>query len=223
MSEHEGHRQRMKQRFLRHGLENFDDHNILELLLFYALPRQDTNLIAHRLMDTFGTLDGVFSASPEELMTVGGVKENAAVLIRLVGEAGRRYLIAREETGSILSSVEKSGAYLIPRFMHCRNETVYLVCLDAKYQVLDCCMICEGGLTSARLDLRQIVQTALMKNARYAILAHNHTSGIALPSPEDRAATLKVRDALAVVEVDLVDHIIVAGTDFVSLADDGLL
>ena len=224
MSEmHEGHRSRMKKRFLENGLEGFDDHNVLELLLFYAQPRQDTNATAHRLMNAFGSLDGVFEAPPEALMSVKGVGENAATLIRLVPEAARRYRIAKEAPGDILSSAAAAGRFLIPFFLNCTEETVYLVCLDAKLKVIDCRLLSTGGTTSASVSIRQIVSTALLQNATSAILAHNHTSGIALPSPEDERVTLQVRDALAMVGVTLADHIIVAGEDFVSLADDGLL
>ena len=223
MGEHDGHRQRMRQRFIKHGLDSFEDHNILELLLFYAQPRRDTNGLAHRLMDAFGSLAGVFEATPEELMTVEGMGESAAALISLVPAAAKRYLMSREETGRILNTVEDVGRYLVPRFMSCRTEVVYLLCLDAKLMVLDCAMVGSGGITSARLDVRHIVQTALMRNAKYAVLAHNHVSGIALPSREDREATDLVRRALAIVDVELIDHIIVAGDDFVSLADDGYL
>ncbi len=223
MGQHEGHRMRMKRRFLRHGLENFDDHNVLELLLFFAIPRQDTNLLAHRLMETFGSLDGVFEAEPEALMAVEGIGENAAALIRLVPEAARRYLVVKSEAGHILNDSEATGHYFLPRFINCRNETVYLACLDAKMEVLDCREIGSGSVNSAHIDVRSIVQTALRKNASAVILAHNHTSGIALPSREDEMATLQLQKALELVGVSLVDHIIVAGDDFVSLADNGLL
>lgn len=223
MGEHERHRQRLRERFLREGLDGFAEHNVLELLLFYALPRKDTNDLAHRLIKTFGDLAGVFEATPEALMTVDGIGERAATLIHLVPEAGRRYLIAKEARGAVLSSVEAAGRYLIPHFMNCRDETVYLVCMDAKLKVLDCTCLGSGGTTSAPINIRRILELAILKNATYVILAHNHTSGIALPSPEDEATTLRVRDALAPAGVTLIDHIIVAGEDFVSLADDGIL
>lgn len=213
----------MRKRFLRHGLASFDDHNVLELLLFYALPRRDTNLVAHTLMDTFGGLDGVFAASPEELMKVPGIGENAAALIRLVPEAAQRYLVARESISDVLPDVESTGRYLLPRFMNCTTEIVMLLCLDPKLKVLDCRQVGSGGLTSASFSIRDIVQTALQHNAKYAVLAHNHLSGVALPSQEDKSATVLVRDALRMVDVTLIDHIIVAGQDFVSLADDGYL
>ena len=222
MSVHEGHRERLRQRFLQVGLQGFEDHTALELLLFYAQPRRDVNETAHLLLNSFGSLERVFSATPEELMTVKGVRKNTAVLLRLVSELAQRSLLAEQAPRAVLDSPEAVGRYLLPRFMNCRSETVLLLCLDATLRAVDCRAVGSGDLTSAHLSVRQIVQQALLHDARYAVLAHNHPGGYALPSEEDKAATLRVRDALRQVEVELVDHIIVAGDDFVSLADDGL-
>lgn len=223
MNEHEGHRQRMRQRFLRHGLDSFDDHNILELLLFFALPRADTNLLAHRLLDAFGSLDGVFDAEPEKLMAVKGVGENAAVLIRLVPEAARRYLMSKTDPGAVLKDSRAAGMFLMPRFFACHNETVYLVCMDAKLKVLDCRQLDRGTATSVNLGVRQIVQVALEMNASAVLLAHNHSGGLAVPSEEDVAATLRVRKVLADVGIVLTDHLVMSDDDFVSMADSGYL
>ena len=223
MQVHEGHRSRMKKRFLRHGLATFDDHNVLELLLFFAVPRQDTNALAHRLLDTFGSLDKVFEALPEELMRVEGIGEHAATLIRLVPEAARRYLIAKESSEDILPDVDAVGRYLLPHFMNERTEIVMLLCLDTKLKVLNCRRIGSGGLDAVDFQTRDVVQTALLYNAKYVVIAHNHTSGIAIPSKEDVVVTKHLRQVLEAVGVELLDHIIVAGQDFVSLADDGIL
>ncbi len=220
----EGHRERMRRRFLRHGLDNFDDHNVLELLLFFAIPRRDTNVLAHELIKRFGSLSGVFEAEPGALMTVPGVGEKTAALLHLVPEAARRYLMDKTEPGTILSNSEAVGRYFLPRFVNCGDERVYMACLDAKLKVIHCGELSTGGSTvSARFDVRTVVQTALLLNASAVVMAHNHTSGIALPSPEDEEATFRVSEALGLVGVTLVDHIIVAGDDFVSLADNGML
>jgi len=223
MGEHDGHRSRMKKRFLQYGLASFDDHNILELLLFYAQPRKDTNATAHRLMDAFGSLDAVFEAPPQALMQVEGVGESAAVLIHLVPEAARRYRIAKETNGTIIASSEDAGRYMIPRFLNCRDEAVYMLCLDPKHRVLGCHELGGGGPTSVSVNVRRIVEIALNQNAAAVILAHNHPNGLAIPSAEDRRTTRRVRDALALVGIPLLDHIIVAGEDFVSMSDSGML
>ena len=223
MAEHDGHRARLKSRFLEHGLDTFDDHTVLELLLFYAMPRQDTNVTAHRLLDTFGSLDAVFEADMQALTAVKGVGENAATLIRLTPEIGRRYMLSKERTGTVLRTSADAGRFLIPRFIHAGSEQLYLVCMDAGLRVLDCVLMAGGDTTNVGFNVRQVVTTALQHKADAVILSHNHLTGIALPSDEDIQATLRVREALNVVGITLADHIIVAGNDFVSLADDGVL
>ena len=224
MNEHAGHRQRMKQRFLEHGLDNFSDHNVLELLLFFALPRRDTNLLAHQLLDAFGSLDGVFDASADALKkSVKGISDNAVTLIRLVPEAARRYMIAKTDPGQALNTSDAIGNYLLPRFFNGRRETAYMLCLDAKMKLLDCEELGQGSTVSVRLDVRRIVQTALEQNASVVVLAHNHSSGFAVPSDEDVAVTVHIRDVLNSVGVLLADHIVVSGDDFVSMVDSGML
>lgn len=223
-NEHAGHRARMKQRFLEHGLDNFSDHNVLELLLFFAVPRRDTNRMAHQLLDAFGSLDGVFDAAPDALKKAAdGMTESAVTLIRLVPAAARRYFMAKTDPGVVLTSSEAIGRYLLPRFFGGRDETAYMLSMDAKMKVLDCRELGRGSTMSVRLDVRQIVRIALEQNASVVVLAHNHASGFAVPSEEDVSATIHIRSVLANVGVLLTDHIVVAGDDFVSMADSGCL
>ena len=223
MSVHDGHRERMKNRFTEHGLENFDDHNVLELLLFYALPRSDVNPLAHALLDRFGSLSAVFDAPAAELGKVAGIGQNTALFIKLIPQVSRRYLMSRTTFDDILDTTKKAGEYLLPRFFAERDEVVYLVCLDAKCKVVTNKMLFRGSVNSANVSIRKIVEAALASNATSVILAHNHTSGIALPSHEDKQTTRRVEQALAAVDVVLADHIVVADDDFVSLADTGFI
>lgn len=222
MPNHSGHRERLKQRFLTEGLDNFDDINALELLLFFALPRQDTNPVAHRLLEQFGSLSGVLEASPAALAQVPGMGQHAATLLTLTTSMARRYMVSRQEARPILTSVSQCGDYLVPRFFGLRDETVYLLCLDAKCKVISCQMMGHGSVNSAGVPIRRIVESALTANATSVVLAHNHPSGIALPSEEDVAATQRLASALDGVGILLADHIIVADEDFVSLADSNL-
>ena len=221
MSVHDGHRERMKKRFIEHGLENFDDHNVLELLLFYALPRADVNPIAHKLLDKFGSLAAVFDAPADELARVSGISANTALFIKLIPQVSRRYLMSRTRFEDILDSTEKAGRYLLPHFFAERDEIVYMICLDAKCKVLNCKLLFRGSVNSANVSIRKIVENALLYNSTSVIIAHNHTSGIALPSHEDKITTRRIENALRAVDVVLADHIIVADDDFVSMADNG--
>lgn len=223
MEGHNGHRDRMKKRFLEHGSDSFDDHHLLELLLFFALPRVNTNLLAHDLLERFGTIDGVLDAAPDELMGMPGVGEHAATLIKLIPALGRRYLLSKNSVGSILATTEDAGRFLMPRFLGRRDETVMLVCLDSKMKAVSCRMIASGDVTAAHISVRKVVELALAQNAPYVLLAHNHVNGLALPSSEDVITTTRLEEALSLVGVTLLDHIVVAGDDFVSLKDNGML
>ena len=223
MGVHDGHRQRMKQRFLEHGLDNFNDINALELLLFYALPRCDTNVVAHRLLDSFGSLPAVLEASAQELEKVEGVGESAAVLLRLVPQMSRRYMTAKADSMDVLSDSAAAGSYFLPRYMYEQDEVVYLACLDSVHRVICCREIGRGVVNAAEVSVRKIVELALQQNSAAAILSHNHINGLALPSRDDEMTTRKISSALGLVGIKLVDHIIVAGDEFVSMADSGLL
>lgn len=219
MNIHKGHREHMRARFLQGGLEGFADHEALELLLYYAIPQKDTNPIAHALMERYGSLSAVLSAPIEDLEKVEGVGERTAVLLRLVPLLEQKARLS--ETEQVLSSTERIGAYLLERFSQERDEVVYQLCLDRKGRLLSCRRLGEGGAASVDLDVRRLVKNALLASASGVVLAHNHPSGVALPSPEDYVATDRARAALATVGVELLDHIIVADRDFVSLADSG--
>ena len=218
---HDGHRQRLKERFLSEGLDHFDELYVLELLLFYCIPRKDTNPIAHQLLAHFGSLTNVFEATVEELQKVPGISKNAATFLTLIPQAGRYYQIKRAEPGDILHTIEQCGKYLVPYFYGRENETVFLLCLDAKCKVLGCKMIGEGSVNSANIPIRRVVEIALNANATTVILAHNHPSGLALPSADDVQTTLRVAKAMDAVEITLADHIVVADNDYVSLTQSG--
>ena len=199
------------------------DVQVLEVLLYYAAPRGDTNPTAHALLSRFGTLDSVFSAPESELKKVNGVGDAAAQLIRLVPQVARRCLMSRSAQIQVLDTTSKCGQYLLPYFHGESEEVVYLLCLDAKCKALDCVLIHRGGVNVASIAARKVVKAALDANATSVVLAHNHPSGLALPSPEDRQTTLVLKAALEAVGIVLADHIIVADDDFVSLRDDGIL
>ena len=218
---HDGHRQRLKERFLTEGLDHFDELYVLELLLFYCIPRKDTNPIAHRLLDHFGSLTAVFDATVEELQKVPGISKNTATFLTLIPQISRYYQIKHAEPGNILHTIEQCGRYLVPYFYGRENETVFLLCLDAKCKVLGCKMVGEGSVNSANIPIRRVVEIALNANATTVILAHNHPSGLALPSADDIQTTLRVAKAMNAVEITLADHIVVADNDFVSMAQSG--
>ena len=219
---HEGHRGRLKDRFRKEGLDGFTDVQVLELLLFFCIPRRDTNPIAHALLTRFGSLHQVLEAPLHELEKVDGIGEQASTLISLTRQLARSYGVSQAGVEKILNTTTKCGEYLKPFFLGKRDETVYLLCLDAKCKALGCQEVGKGRVKSAGLSVRKIVETALAVNATSVVLAHNHPSGLALPSNEDVVTTRRVAMALDTVGIFLADHIVVADDDFVSLAQSGL-
>lgn len=220
---HADHRQRMKKRFIEGGLDDFSDIQVLELLLFYCIPRKDTNRIAHALLTRFGSFAQVMEATPEELMQVEGMGQHSAVFLSLVTQAGRYYQVNRMQQIRQLTTIKECGDYLTPFFGGRRNEMVYLLGLDAKCKILGCKKVGEGSINSAGFSIRRVVETALSFNATSVVLAHNHPSGIALPSGDDIQTTVRLAKALDTVEIVLVDHIVVADNEFVSIKQSGLM
>ena len=219
---HKDHRKRVKKRFVENGLDQFDQHQVLELLLFYCIQRKDTNPIAHRLIERFDTVAGVLDAQPAQLRQVEGVDEGVITFLSLIRELTRYYEVSRTASVKVLNTVEECGDYLIPKYYGRRNETVYLLCLDAKCKVLCCKEVGEGSVNSAAIPIRRVVEMALAANATSVILSHNHPSGVAFPSHEDVATTCRLAKALNAVEIALVDHIVVADDDYVSMVQSGM-
>lgn len=220
---HDGHREKMRRRFRETGLEGFADHEALELLLYYAIPRRDTNPAAHALMERYGSLSAVLSAPVEDLQKVEGIGESAAVLLSLPVKLCRKARMADAGPDTIISSVEQAGDYAMACFAGETREAIYMLCLDRKGKLLACRHIADGDVSGASLKIRKVVETALLTSASGVILTHNHPSGVALPSKEDISTTLLVRDALESIDVDLLDHLIVADHDFVSMSQSGYL
>lgn len=221
MADNTGHRERVRARFRAEGLEHFEEYEVLELLLFYCIPRQDTKDLAKDLIKRFGSLAQVLEAPVEDLKKVPGMGENAATFLHLTTETARYYQVRRGKCERILNTTEKCGDYLLPHFTGRRNETVFVLCLDAKCKPLCCREVGEGSVNSAGVPVRRIVEVALSVNATSVVLAHNHPSGLALPSGEDVVTTRRVARALEAVEIILADHIIVADNDYVSLLQSG--
>ena len=219
---HSGHRSRLKERFSSHGLEAMSDIEALEMLLYYALPRRDTNVIAHKLLERFGSYRSVLEADESELREVPGVGENAAMLIRLVRELNRRYLISRRESKRILlRTPPEMGEYLLPLFAYATEEAAYAISLGSACNVIACHKLANGMASAVEFSARELVEIALQDKAVYILLAHNHLSDVALPSNTDVLSTNSIRNALKYVGVTLSDHIIVSDGDFVSLRDSG--
>lgn len=220
---HAGHRSRVKEEFLRRGLDSFPEHRVLELLLFYAIPQGDTNELAHRLMERFGSLAGVLDASVEDLCSVPGVGEHTALLLRMVPGLCGRYVASRSNLGDIVDCSARVREVLEPYFFGARNEMVYLLCMDGKRKVLGVRKITEGSINAAEVTTRRITEEAMSLRACAVILAHNHVSGLAIPSQEDCSTTRYLKQVLEPIGIELLDHVVFCDDDMVSMKDSMIL
>ncbi len=218
---HDKHRIRLRERFRANGLDDFQQHQVLELLLFYAIPRKDTNEIAHMLLEKFGSLAGVMDAPIEELVKVKGIGDGAATLLKLIPGVCRFYFDDRNTLGTLLQSTEDIVKFLIPKFVGETEEKVMLLCLDNRNRVVGCPMICRGDVVSANFTPRRVVETAIKYRATNVVLSHNHPMNDALPSRADLNTTFELYETLQRVNIRLLDHIIVSGSDAVSIRDSG--
>lgn len=218
---HKGHRDRMKQEFLKGGLESFSDVRALELLLFYALPQGDVNPLAHTLLETFESLAGVMDAGFEELRQVPGIGEHAAILLKLIPALSAKYLASRTSETFILRDSRDLQDLFAPYFFGARNEMSFLACFDAKGKLLGVRKVSEGSPTATDIGVRRMVSAALSCNASLVVLAHNHPSGIASPSDDDLSTTLYLRKYLQGMDIQLYDHVILTDDDMISLRDSG--
>ncbi|NLN65438.1 MAG: DNA repair protein RadC [Clostridiaceae bacterium] len=220
---HEGHREKVKQRFIEEGLNAFEDHQVLELLLFYTIPRKDTNEMAHRLLEKFGTLESLFDSKPEELIKKGKVTRNTAIFLSMVPELARRYMMLKQGRKPVLDSSSKAGQFITTLFIGKTYEAFYVCCLNSQNQLNYAALVHEGTINEAPVYPRLIVETALRHQASSIILAHNHPGGSLKPSNADIEVTRKICDAMKTISVSVIDHMIAAGNNYFSFAENGLL
>ena len=215
---HDGHRDRMKDRFSKTGFNGMQEHESLELLLYYSVPRRDTNPLAHDLIDRFQTLSGVFEASEEELLSVNGVTKNTATLLKMMIPLFHEYSKS-SNSATRLKDSDATSKFLRKYYTGVMNERVMVICIDSSCKILSFETVCEGDSCSCLLNVRRLIEISL-KNPLTAgvILAHNHPNGVALPSREDIDTTVELIKMLANVNVRLVDHFIIAGDEFTSMA-----
>lgn len=216
---HEGHRKRLRQRYLTQGLEGFQPHEALELLLFYAIPRQDVNLLSHRIIDRFGSLEAALSAAPEELMQVKGVGESAALLISMVRPMLALATRRKGEKVVRLNNKRALLSYCAALPFSAGKETFFIICLDAQWRVLHTEALFSGTIDMVNVHNRIIIETALFRRACYVVMVHNHPSGAPQPSDDDLLITANVKNALAAIDIQLTDHVIVADGGAFSLRD----
>lgn len=216
---HAAHRERLRQRFLREGGDSLETHVLLELLLFYSIPRCDTNVTAHRLLDTLGGLPNVFDSEIEQLTAVEGIGENSAILLRVVTELIRRYAIQTANNTDTIDTPLKAGEYFRNYYIGCTHEKVAVMLLNNEWRVIECTSLAQGGYNSVALNMREILTTCLLKNASAVIVAHNHPKGCSVPSEMDILSTEQLKRAFETVGIRLLESIVVGSHDYCGILD----
>lgn len=220
---HEGHRQRLTDRFLSEGLEGFEEHEILELLLFYALPRVDTNAIAHELMNTFGSLAAVLEADPKDLERVSGIGPKAAVFLAMVPDVFRAYERSKLGKKPSLRSIADACGFARTLLFGKPFEQFYVIWLGTQNRVIHYERLSEGSVNESPVYIGRLASKALRHHAVKCVIAHNHPGGSVKPSKADIETTQSVLNALAVLGIELVDHIIVSEKEAFSFQADSLM
>ncbi len=221
--DHEGHRKRLRERFAAAGLEAFAPHEVLELLLTYAIPRRDTKPIAYALITRFGSLHAVLQASAAELMQVDGIGENAATLLSMMMPLFRAYHKSAEQDTPVLKNLQQCVDYCKGLFSGERYEKLYVICLDGRMRRLNTVLISSGDVNEVPMFARHVLSAASRCNASGLIITHNHPSGTAQPSHEDILLTDSLAQILSGINVKLFDHVIVSPQDIFSFRRGGLL
>lgn len=220
---HEGHRQRVKTRYLSEGLDAFQDHEVLEFLLFFCVPMKDTNKSAHKMISEFGSLAGLFEANPKDICRRCEVSENTGILVSLIPSLARRYFKGKWGDKPVLNSSSVAGEYAVSLFAGRTYENFFVICLDSQNRVNNATLVHEGTINEAAVYPRLIVETALRHQANSIILAHNHPGGSMEPSNADIDVTKKIVNAAEAISIKVMDHIIVAGDKYYSFAEKGLI
>ena len=216
-SSHEGHRKRLKSRFLKSGLDGFEDHNVLELLLFYAIPYKDTNELAHKIINHFGTMERVFDADIKELCQIDGVGENVATLIKLVPQISQYYLRLKQQKRERFKTVDEIAEFLRDQYVFDDREAFSILCLDSQCGFLGYEKMQAGTANLSEVSIVKAIEIAFRYNATCVVIAHNHPSGGLKPSDNDITTTRRICDAFSAVHIDVKDHIIVTKTDYTSM------
>lgn len=214
---HEGHRERLKKRFREaNSFEGFEEHQILELLLFYSIPRIDTNEIAHILLNKFGSLSGVFDADYDELIKMKYITENTATLLKMIPRFTSVYYNSKNKD-TIYQNNELLQDLFKAHLVGLDHEEFWVACFTGKLELITCELVSKGVVNGASVNMRKLMEITLKANAVSISVAHNHPKGEARPSNDDIATTRMIKSTMESIGVQLLDHIIIGENDTHSL------
>ncbi len=218
-----GHRQRLRERFLNSGLQGFHDYEVIELLLTLGTPRSDCKQAAKDALKKFGSLNAVLEADPKELHEIDGIGPNNVFGLKLSQTVARRYLADRVIGQDIVTSSDEVLDYLKHNLRDKKQEIFSVIYLNGRNEIIGMEELFHGSLTTSAVYPREVVKKVLKQNAAALIFVHNHPSGNLNPSEEDIKITKKLKDAVATIDVKVHDHLIIAGNNYYSFADNNII
>lgn len=219
---HQGHRKRMLDRFLKSGIDKFEEHEVLEIILFSIIPRCNTNEISHKLLEKFGSISGVLSASKNDLLKISGIGDNAAAFLCFLGEFIHKYRLEISEKRKQLNSPEKIAEYARTIITNPAEESAHIIVLDRSLYFIGSEKLFDGEADKSYIDARTIVGAAIGKNSQNIVLVHNHPYGAVNFSSADISATRCLLDVLIPLGIELNDHILILKEGFCSMRSSGL-
>lgn len=221
LTPHTDHRQRMYQRYQKSGLDSFAPHEVLELMLYYVIPRKDVNPLAHELINTFGSFSNVLDAHPDDLIKVSGISHRSAVYLNMFPKVMRLYNAQKAQSSKPLDSASKVISFLSDLFLGWNKEVFYLLCLDSKCRLTQYVQISIGETGGLHVHPKKIVESAIRYNSAQVIFAHNHPSGMVTPSDEDILFTRRLAVVMSTIDIPVIDHVIIGDTSTYSFARQG--
>ncbi len=221
-SVHSGHRKRVINKYIKYGLDSFEEHEVLEMLLFFSIPRADTNPLAHKLIDEIGSLDNILSATADDLKLVEGIGDNTAALLslfRAVLEYQNTHLIDKRIQFNTTTNI---GNFCVKYFSAHLEESMILLAIDSQRYLKKISVISKGNINETYFDCQKIVKETLNARATGVIISHNHPGGSLQPSVNDVSLTKELFYLLKGLHIELVDHIICNDNFFTSFRERGL-
>lgn len=219
----EGHRQRLREKFLKSGLDGFHDYEIIELLLTLGTPRTDCKQSAKDALKTFGSLKAVLEVDPKELIKIKGIGNNNVFGLKMTQDVARRYLADRIVDMDYVRSSDDVLAYLKHNLRDKNREVFLVIFLNGRNQIIKMEILFEGTLSTSAVYPREVVKRTIDNDAAALVFVHNHPSGNPNPSQDDLTITKKLKKAVQAIDVSVHDHLIIAGNDVYSFADHGLI
>ena len=220
---HKNHRHRMKERYLKNEFDDFAPHEVMEFLLYYAIPYKDTNTAAHEIIDRYGSFSAALNADPHDLQTINGLGEHSAILLSLMPKLFRYYQLDKWQRNSIMDSVEAFGSYGKSLFIGHGYEAFYMLCLNSRNRLIHTVLLSKGTVNEVMVYVRLVVEAVIRYKAKNVVLMHNHPSGSLTPTNSDIHMTHEIIRALSTLTVSVLDHIIVADDRYLSFSEKGLL